>query len=88
MNSLWVRNLLLALIFTSYKNKSDSEGPGSHRPFCWLTRRQRDAAYTGRRGLLWTDKGVTATLGPLALLHKAGVLACVSERAPTSPGTL
>lgn len=34
----------MALIFTSYKNKSDSKGPGSRCPFCWLTRRQRDAA--------------------------------------------
>lgn len=47
----------------------------------------RETLRIGRWGLPGADKGVTATLGPAALLHNAGVLAYVGERAaPISPG--
>lgn len=76
----------MALNFTSYKNKSDSEGPGSHCPFCWFTRRQT-VAVDWQMGAAFADKGVTATPGLVALLNNAGVLECVHGCAPMSPGT-
>lgn len=48
----------------------------------------RETLRIGRWGLPRADKGVTATLGPEALLHNAGVLAYVGERAAAlSSGT-
>ena len=41
----------------------------------------------GRWRLPGADKGVTAALGPVALLHNAGVLGYMNACAPMSPGT-
>lgn len=42
----------------------------------------RETLHFGRWGLPWTDKGIPATLGPVASLHNAGVSVSVSGMLP------